>query len=43
MINSTLIVADTGPGIDQGISGDITDPAVKGSQSTGYGFGLSIV
>jgi signal transduction histidine kinase len=43
MINNTLIVADTGPGIDQSISGVITDPAVKGSQSTGYGFGLSIV
>jgi signal transduction histidine kinase len=43
MINSTLIVLDTGPGIDQSISGEITDPAVKGSQSTGYGFGLSIV
>jgi signal transduction histidine kinase len=43
IINRTLIVADTGPGLDQSITGEITDPAVKGSQSTGYGFGLSIV
>ena len=41
--NKTLIVADTGPGIDPSISDKITEPAVKGSQSTGYGFGLSIV
>jgi signal transduction histidine kinase len=43
MENNTLIVADTGPGIDPSISDKITEPAVKGSQSTGYGFGLSIV
>ncbi|NQZ23237.1 MAG: HAMP domain-containing histidine kinase [Colwellia sp.] len=43
MQDNTLIVADTGPGIDLSISGKITEPAVKGSQSTGYGFGLSIV
>jgi signal transduction histidine kinase len=43
MQNNTLIIADTGPGIDPNISDKITDPAVKGSQSTGYGFGLSIV
>jgi signal transduction histidine kinase len=43
MRNKTLIISDTGPGIDPSISGEITDPAVKGSQSTGYGFGLSIV
>jgi signal transduction histidine kinase len=43
MQDKTLIVADTGPGIQQSISGNITEPAVKGSQSTGYGFGLSIV
>lgn len=43
MQNKTLIVADTGPGIESSISDRITDPAVKGSQSNGYGFGLSIV
>jgi signal transduction histidine kinase len=43
MDNKTLIVADTGPGIESSISDKITDPAVKGQQSTGYGFGLSIV
>jgi signal transduction histidine kinase len=43
MRNKKLIIADTGPGIDPSISDKITDPAVKGSQSTGYGFGLSIV
>lgn len=41
--NKELIIADTGPGIDSSISDKVTDPAVKGSQSTGYGFGLSIV
>jgi signal transduction histidine kinase len=43
MRDKTLIVADTGPGIETSLSGNITEPAVKGSQSTGYGFGLSIV
>ena len=43
MQNKTLIIADTGPGIEPSISDKITEPAVKGSQSTGYGFGLSIV
>jgi len=41
--DNTLTVEDTGPGIDQDISTQITEPAVKGSQSTGYGFGLSLV
>ena len=38
-----LTIEDTGPGIEPNISHKITEPAVKGSQSTGYGFGLSIV
>ncbi len=38
-----LMIADTGPGIEADISNKITEPMVKGSQSTGYGFGLSIV
>ncbi len=40
---NTLVIEDTGPGIDGDISHQVTEPAVKGSQSTGYGFGLSIV
>ena len=43
MQNEKLIITDTGPGIEPSISDKITDPAVKGNQSTGYGFGLSIV
>lgn len=42
-IDGKLIVADTGPGIEKKISAKITEPLVKGSQSTGYGFGMSIV
>ncbi len=42
-IEGKLIIADTGPGIEKEISTNITEPFVKGSQSTGYGFGLSIV
>ncbi len=41
--DNTLTIADTGPGIEVGISSQVTEPAIKGSQSTGYGFGLSIV
>jgi signal transduction histidine kinase len=42
-LNNQLEISDTGPGIDKNISSHITAPSVKGSQSTGYGFGLSIV
>ncbi|RXJ73960.1 two-component sensor histidine kinase [Veronia nyctiphanis] len=38
-----LVVQDTGCGIEPAISDNIMEPAVKGSQSTGFGFGLSIV
>ena len=41
--DNKLIIEDTGPGIEEDISAKITEIAVKGSQSTGYGFGLSIV
>jgi len=41
--NNSLIIADTGSGIEADIADSITEVAVKGSQSTGYGFGLSIV
>ena len=40
---NVLTIADTGPGIEEDISTKVTEPSVKGSQSTGYGFGLSIV
>lgn len=42
-VDDQLIIEDTGPGIEPYISARVTEPAVKGSQSTGYGFGLSIV
>ena len=38
-----LIVQDTGPGIEQSISEHVTESGIKGNQSTGFGFGLSIV
>lgn len=38
-----LVVEDTGPGIEADISNNLTDSGIKGSQSTGFGFGLSIV
>ena len=41
--NNRLIIADTGTGIEADIADKVTELAVKGSQSTGYGFGLSIV
>ena len=41
--DNTLSISDTGPGIAPELSTKVTEAAVKGSQSTGYGFGLSIV
>ncbi len=41
--DATLIIEDTGPGIDEAISANVTQAFVKGNMSTGYGFGLSIV
>jgi len=41
--DQTLAIKDTGSGIESGIADKITEPAVKGSQSAGFGFGLSIV
>lgn len=38
-----LVIRDTGPGIEPAISSQITEAGVKGQQSTGFGFGLSIV
>lgn len=38
-----LLVSDTGPGIQSDISASVTERGVKGKQSTGMGFGLSIV
>ncbi|WDE02920.1 HAMP domain-containing histidine kinase [Thalassomonas viridans] len=43
VIDGQLTIEDTGPGIEQGISENVMEPRVKGSKSTGYGFGLSIV
>ena len=42
-LDNRLIIADTGSGIEADIADIVTELAVKGSQSTGYGFGLSIV
>ncbi len=41
--NDCLSVADTGPGIEPQISGNVTEIGVKGRNSSGYGLGLSIV
>lgn len=38
-----LTVSDTGPGIQSDITDKVTEPSVQGKQSTGFGFGLSIV
>ena len=38
-----LIVSDTGPGLSSDIASNVTDVGVKGSESTSFGFGLSIV
>ena len=43
VIDHQLCIHNTGPGIEDSISDQITEPNVKGKQSTGYGFGLSIV
>ena len=42
-VDNSLVIADTGSGIEADIADKVTEHAVKGSQSTGYGFGLSIV
>lgn len=42
-LDNRLIIADTGAGIEANIANKVTELSVKGSQSTGYGFGLSIV
>ncbi len=40
---NSLVIQDTGPGIEPAISDNVTQVGVKGQQSTGFGFGLSIV
>jgi len=42
-VDGKLSIEDTGTGIEEAISNRITGVAVKGTQSTGFGFGLSIV
>jgi signal transduction histidine kinase len=42
-LKKQLVIEDTGSGIEVDIADKVTELAVKGSQSTGYGFGLSIV
>lgn len=41
--NGQLCIQDSGPGIAKNLSEKITGLGVKGEQSTGFGFGLSIV
>ncbi len=41
--NDHLHIKDSGTGIDNSISNDITQVGVKSEQSTGFGFGLAIV
>ncbi len=38
-----LVIADTGPGIPDSVSGMIYQPFAKGEESAGHGLGLSIV
>ena len=40
---SALEIRDSGPGIEDDIVGRLGEPLVKGSASTGFGLGLSIV
>lgn len=42
-VDSKLIIENSGASIEKSIISKVTEPAIKGSQSTGYGFGLSIV
>ncbi|GBL05423.1 Two-component system, OmpR family, sensor histidine kinase BasS [Glaciecola sp. KUL10] len=42
-VNNALSIADTGPGIQTNLLESVTERGVKGDQSTGLGFGLSIV
>lgn len=41
--DGALRITDTGPGLQQDIAQSVTQRGVKGAQSTGLGFGLSIV
>lgn len=41
--DSALEIRDSGPGIEDDIVGRLGEPLVKGSASTGFGLGLSIV
>ncbi|MCW8093310.1 sensor histidine kinase [Alteromonas sp. ASW11-130] len=42
-VDNTLMVSDTGTGIESSIGNRFLEPGVQGSKSTGYGFGMSIV